>query len=241
MTSRPQVSILVPVYNREEFLEECVASALNQTVSDLEVVITDNASTDGTWALCHQLARRDSRVRIFRNPANLGPVRNWQRAASEARAPLARLLFSDDRLYPACVGRTVPPLEDPRVGMVTSAADVSGRIEYRWCDGRTVSLRYLWSMMFNGRLPVSPCAATLRTADLRRNLTDFGRHGIGPDLLLLLRTARAYPRVVHFSEPLVYFRDHPGSLSRERESELSAGYARARMKFVFSLASTTQT
>jgi glycosyltransferase involved in cell wall biosynthesis len=242
----PLVSILVPVYNREAFLEACVASALNQTYSNIEVVIVDNASTDTTWAICEQFARRDGRVRIFRNATNLGPVPNWQRAIGEARGVLARLLFSDDQLDPACVERTVTHFEDPTIGMVTSAVHISGadalpHVAYRWRSGRASSRACLWAMMFNGRLPVSPCAALMRIEDMRRNLIDFGQHGIGPDLLLLLRTARAYPSIVHLSEPLVHFRDHAGSISRQRQTELARGYAWARARFVFSLARTTHT
>ena len=60
-------------------LADCLKSALAQTCGDLEVVVVDNASTDGTWEVCREFAPVDSRVRIFRNPENIGPVRNWQR------------------------------------------------------------------------------------------------------------------------------------------------------------------
>lgn len=214
---------------------------MRQTQADLEVIVVDNASTDGSWAIAQEFARSDPRVRISRNPRNLGPVRNWQRCAAEARGELSKLLFSDDAIAPDFLERTVPFLDDPGVGLVTTAANVSGEVQYRWRHGRTSSSRYLWNLMFNGRLPVSPCAALLRTADLRRNLTDFGRHGIGPDLLLLLRTARQYPAVVHLCEPLVFFRDHADSISRIRRKELAQGYRAARARFVFSLAKTMQT
>lgn len=231
----PRVSVLIPVFNRESLLEPCVESALRQTFGDIEVVVSDNASTDGTWDLCRMLARRDPRVRVFRNASNLGPVANWRACVTRARAPLVKLLFSDDTLMPTYLEKTAPLLDDPSVGLVSTAADVSGRIAYRWRDGRCSSLAYVAGLMRNGQLPVSPCAALLRTDDLRRNLVEFGRHGIGPDLFLLLRTARAYRCAAHLSEPLVFFRDHPGSLSREKQSELVFGYACARARFVLSL------
>lgn len=237
------VSILIPVYNRERYIEACIESALNQTFTDFEVVVVDNRSADRTWEICEAAARRDSRVRIFRNDSNIGPVRNWQRCIAEARGELGKILFSDDLMMPSFLEKTVPFLANPEVGLVTTAADISGRIEYLW-GGRTGKVRtrrYLWDMMHNGRLPVSPGAALLRTADLRRNLIDFGRHGIGPDLLLLLLTAKACPAVAHIAEPLVFFRDHPDSISHRRQAELARGYAFARLRFFCSFASSMQT
>ena len=235
------VSILIPVYNREGYIGACVESALAQTVSDVEVVIVDNQSTDATWDVCQHLARQDSRIRIFQNETNLGPVRNWQRCIAEARGTIGKLLFSDDLIAPSFLEKTLPFLDDPEVGLVTTAVDVSGKVEYQWHPGKSNSRRYLWDSMFNGRLPVSPGAALLRMKDLRQNLHNFGKHGIGPDLLLLMLTARNYPAVSHLTEPLAYFRDHPGSISSHSRVHLRRGYALARVRFILSFVRTMQT
>lgn len=228
-------SILIPVRNREASIGQCIESALAQTDANLEVVVSDNASTDGTWQVCCSYADRDTRVRIFRNHDNLGPVRNWQRCAKEACGEFARFLFSDDLLASDCLEKSVPLLADPAIGMVTSAARIGNRVDYRWRGGRARASVYLWNMMFNGRLPVSPCAAVLRTRDLRRNLTEFGRHGIGPDLLLLLRTARAYPNIFHIAEPLVEFGEPADSLSIQHRASLARGYRSARLRWLAEL------
>src|SRR5437879_4126737 len=96
----PLVSILIPLYNREQLLGPCIQSALDQTVRGFEVVIVDNASTDGTWQVCQAFAAKDSRVRIFRDPVNIGPVRNLQRCIQEARGQYGKILFSDDLIKP---------------------------------------------------------------------------------------------------------------------------------------------
>lgn len=235
------VSILIPVFNRELHLAACVESALTQTAGDWEVVICDNQSTDRTWGICQDLAQSDRRVRIFRNASNLGPVQNWLRCVREARGEVGKILFSDDLMAPSFLARTLPFLADPEVGLVTTAADVAGNVEYMWRPGKNRSGLYLWDSMFNGRLPVSPGAALFRMNDLRKNLIDFGAHGIGPDLYLLMKTAWDYPAVAHVAEPLVHFSDHPGSISRQKRTELGSGYAWARLKFIFSLARSMQT
>jgi glycosyltransferase involved in cell wall biosynthesis len=234
------VSVLIPVYNHELFIEACVESALAQTFQDLEVIIVDNHSTDRSWEICQSLATRDSRIRVFRNDSNIGPVGNWQRCIDEACGQLGKILFSDDRIEPSFLERTVPFFDDPEIGLVVTAANIDGRIEYLWenRNGRIPRCTYLRDMMFNGHLPVSPGAALFRITDLRRNLfVNFGRDGIGPDLLLLLLTAASCPFIAHIAEPLAVFHDHPGSISHRHQHQLARGYANARLWFwLFSIA-----
>jgi len=74
--NRPLVSIGLPVYNGEQFLKQTLDSLLGQTYENLELIISDNASTDGTGEICREYARRDRRVRYHRNGVNCGAVAN---------------------------------------------------------------------------------------------------------------------------------------------------------------------
>jgi glycosyltransferase involved in cell wall biosynthesis len=76
---RPRVSIGVPVFNGERFLAETLDSLLNQTFSDLEVVISDNASTDQTEEICRAYAAHDARIRYYRNDVNRRAAWNHNR------------------------------------------------------------------------------------------------------------------------------------------------------------------
>jgi glycosyltransferase involved in cell wall biosynthesis len=75
----PRVSIGLPVYNGERYITEAIQAVLSQTFSDLELVITDNASTDGTRAICEDAARSDQRISYYRNPENVGAAPNFNR------------------------------------------------------------------------------------------------------------------------------------------------------------------
>ena len=121
---RPKVSILIPVFNRKEYIAECIQSALDQTYTAFEVVVVDNASEDGTWEICQQFAAVDSRVRIFRNESNIGPVRNWIRCAQEAKGALSKILFSDDCLESNCLSEMVSKLADSKIALVYCAARI---------------------------------------------------------------------------------------------------------------------
>ncbi|MBQ6903574.1 MAG: glycosyltransferase family 2 protein, partial [Lachnospiraceae bacterium] len=61
----PQVSIIVPIYNVEPYLRQCLDSILNQTFSGLEVILVDDGSTDACGAICDEYAAADARVRVI--------------------------------------------------------------------------------------------------------------------------------------------------------------------------------
>jgi glycosyltransferase involved in cell wall biosynthesis len=245
--SAPLVSIMVPVYNRCQLLADCLKSALAQTCRDLEVVVVDNASTDGTWDVCREFARADRRVRIFRNPENIGPVRNWQRCFREAEGRYGKLLFSDDVLSSRYLEKTLPLLRDPHVAFVFTMALIgenpsASRLAYRFDahTGRFPRHHYIRHALLGTRVPVSPGAALFRVSDLRGSLrlsipsptiADFEQHGAGIDLLLYLMTAARYEEVAFVAEPLVFFRTHEGSITHSGDSRLADSYHQARIWF----------
>jgi glycosyltransferase involved in cell wall biosynthesis len=107
----PRVSIGLPVYNGENYLAKTIASILAQTYRDFELVISDNASTDGTQAICEEFARKDPRVRYCRNDVNLGAGPNFDRCFHLARGEFFKWAAHDDLLAPEFLAKTVAALE----------------------------------------------------------------------------------------------------------------------------------
>jgi hypothetical protein len=106
------VSIGLPVRNGERHLSEAVRSVLDQQYDRLELVISDNASDDGTEEICRQFARSDPRVRYHRQPQNIGLVPNFNAVLHLARGAYLKWLGDDDWLTPAFVSRCVEALDD---------------------------------------------------------------------------------------------------------------------------------
>jgi glycosyltransferase involved in cell wall biosynthesis len=100
---QPSVSICVPTYNGAAHLVSCLESALNQTSTDFELLVVDDASSDDTVAITEAFAVRDRRVRVARNPRNIGLVGNWNRCLELAKGAWIKFLFQDDLLSPACL------------------------------------------------------------------------------------------------------------------------------------------
>jgi glycosyltransferase involved in cell wall biosynthesis len=133
MSAGPEVSVCIPAYEAEGWIERAVASALEQTHRELEVVVVDNASSDGTVARVLGIA--DPRVRLFVNSHNVGVYRNFNRAVALARGRYIKFLCADDVLEPNCVEEMLRPFAlsqrvglcfTPRTIVLEDTADASG-------------------------------------------------------------------------------------------------------------------
>lgn len=250
MSSSPQVSILVPVYNRADCVEQTLNSALEQTFSDFEVVVVDNCSSDTSWEVVQRVAARDPRVRVFRNDSNIGPVRNWLRCVREARGNLVKILWSDDLLHRDFLAEAVPLMANGDIGFVYSPAIIffgenplDGNTFYnRTPLGCRPTAEFIEGTLLKRDYPVSPGCALFRLKDIQDCLleqvpnrvgSDFAMHAIGPDALLFLLVAERYPFFYRLAQPLSYFRAHPGAITlSEGKSKIALHYDLAKAWFV---------
>ena len=73
----PKVSIIVPVHNTEKYLQACIDSLTAQSLGDIEIILVENCSTDNSLALCHEIAKSDSRIKVLSiDKADLSTARN---------------------------------------------------------------------------------------------------------------------------------------------------------------------
>jgi len=111
MPAKPLVSVGIPVYNAQKYLEGCIACYLGQEYRDLEILISDNGSTDGTRALCERLAATDPRIRYHRHEKNMGASWNYNFALEAASGPYFKWAAYDDLVSPDFIGACVEALE----------------------------------------------------------------------------------------------------------------------------------
>ncbi len=113
---KPLVSICIPNYNYEDFLEDAIRSALSQTYKNVEVLVVDNCSTDRSWSIIKSFGRK---IKAHRNKRNLGHVDNMNRCIELSRGKYAVILGSDDMLDKESVEKQVRVMEsNPKVGFV---------------------------------------------------------------------------------------------------------------------------
>jgi len=114
----PEVSISIPTYNGALYLEECLDSAVTQTFADIEIIVVDDCSTDETFNIAEEFARRDNRVKIFRNKTRLGLVENWNRCIQYSTGEWIKFLFQDDSLNEDCIEKMLDAAEATETGVM---------------------------------------------------------------------------------------------------------------------------
>ncbi|MEV4805810.1 glycosyltransferase family 2 protein [Nonomuraea sp. NPDC049421] len=186
------VSIGIPVRNGADRLETAVRSALAQDHADIEVVISDNASTDGTEELCRELARQDERISYHRQPRDLHVVGNFVEVLRRARGEYFRWMGDDDLLEPSYVSQALRQfLADERLILVTTD------MTYTRADGTVHRPRYRGTRMLSDD-PVD-------RLDELWDVVTTQHHGLDP-LYGLMRRERvaAVPRPLMIREDEVY-------------------------------------
>lgn len=118
MASDPAVSVCVPLYQKRAYIGDTVRSVLDQTFTDFELVVLDNASRDGSGDVVKSFD--DPRIVLRRNDETVSGTDNFNRVVAFSRAPLVKVLPADDLIHPTCLERQVAAFDaTPGLAMVT--------------------------------------------------------------------------------------------------------------------------
>jgi len=98
MSSKIKVSILVPVFNGEDSIKNCILSIINQTYENIEIIISDNCSTDNTQEILEEFIKKDKRIQYIRQKQNIGGWENFFFLLKKANSSFINFLGHDDRL-----------------------------------------------------------------------------------------------------------------------------------------------
>jgi hypothetical protein len=233
----PKVTVLLAVHDGEPFVDEAVRSVLDQTFTDFELLVVDDASTDDTVAIVEGLG--DERVRILRNEHNLGQVPSLNRGLGEARGEYVARLDADDACLPTRLERQVEILDaEPRVGLVGTwmdAVDDRGRLLGRLQKTLDDYVDFVYHTLIMRVYVSHPSAMYRREPVLRLGCYD---EATGPaedkDLWRKLVLERFEARIV--PEPLVRYRLHDLQLSQVRADYQRQVDAASQERFLAELA-----
>jgi glycosyltransferase involved in cell wall biosynthesis len=237
-TSKPrsapaEVSIVVPAFNAEPFITECLKSVFNQTFSDFEVLVVDDGSTDRTVQLAKELERSDQRLRIVSQP-NSGVIAARNHGIELASGRWVALLDADDVWHPrkleaqlsyvADQGLRAPLIVGTRASYLGAVRGHVGLLGSEPIDLERIRRAEL--------LPFTLCSTGLfdRESLAREGGFDsaLGRLGHAEDLELLSRLARRGASIVCVPESLALVRLHPESASarQHQRQKFAARYVR---------------
>lgn len=203
---KPLVSVVMPAYNSEKYISEAIESILNQTFKDFEFIIIDDASTDKTWDIIQDYAKRDARIVSLKNDSNLRISFTLNKGVLIARGKYVARMDADDWSYPDRLGKQVEVLEkNPETVICGGSIDVAN-IDMQHLNYRRYPLtdRKVRFAMFIYNPFAHPCVMYRLDAikkaglynvyylvaedyDLYFRLGNIGKFANIPDLLLRLR------------------------------------------------------
>ena len=124
MLDAPLVSIGMPVYNGEEYVRRSIESLLAQDYNNFELNISDNASDDNTLRICEEYASRDNRIRLYKQPFNMGIRANFEKVLEMSTGQFFMWAAVDDFWLPGFISSLIEELgHDPDIGVVMCAID----------------------------------------------------------------------------------------------------------------------
>jgi glycosyltransferase involved in cell wall biosynthesis len=215
MSNNPRVSIGLPVFNGERYLERALNSILAQTFTDFELVISDNASTDQTQAICESYFSKDRRIRYYRNTKNIGAMPNFNRVFELSSGNYFKWASHDDLITPDFLQKCVDILDrDPSVilcyswtQLIDEQGNISGDYPY---NGKYKADSLRPSERFRSLIDFSHWCiqdfGLMRASELKKTLL-YGSY-TASDRVLLARLSLA-GRFYEIPENLFLYRRHP--------------------------------
>lgn len=217
----PKISIGLPVFDGEQYLDGAIESIVSQTYPDFELIVADNCSSDASLAIARRWQERDRRIRVIESAVNLGAAPNFNRVFAEARGKFFKWAACDDLIEPEFLQKCIDRMEEnPATVLVYSDAmdidergDAIGLIYDTEMDMKTDSsdpvLRFRDLVLCNHSC-ISVFGLIQREALARTGLIDSF---VGSDRALLVQLALMGP-FSKIAEPLILHREHAGRSTR---------------------------
>ena len=179
MTNHPLVSICIPVFNEGKDIERTITNVLSQTYENFEVVISDNASTDQTEAICRRIAQKDDRLKYFRSLKTSNQNENFNRVFKLSKGQFTLWMGGHDWLDPGCIEQCIAKFEEnPEFVLITTNKkylDDNGVEYYKEYNGTMLNLntsykrfsRMLW-FLTETYLYIGPVSSIMRRSVLEK-------------------------------------------------------------------------
>jgi hypothetical protein len=211
----PPLTIGLPVHNGQNYLSKSLDSLLTQTYPDFELIISDNASADGTEEICRDYAGRDSRIRYIRQPTNIGAAPNHNYLVQEARGRLFKWAAHDDLFAPKLVERCIEALDDwselilahAYMGTVDERGKTLEIYDYRLATDSPRASERFRSLMFTEGGDDFYFYGVIRTDVMRRIAPHNSYHKAGRKLVAEMSLYGPFHQV---PEIMFFRREHPG-------------------------------
>lgn len=207
MSDNPLISILITVYNCENYIADCIESVLASTFKEWEMIVVDDCSTDNSVAIAREFEKQDPRIKVNVNEKNLGDYPNRNKAASYAIGKYLKYLDADDMIYPHGLEifvKTMEQFPEAALGISQEVAEDARPYPFLMDPHETFCREFLK----RGVLGVGPTGTIIRREVFKELGGYTGTRFIG-DREMWLKLAAKYP-VAKIVPGLIYWRRHEG-------------------------------
>ena len=225
-----KVSVIVPVHNVAKYLRKCVESIAQQTLTDIEIILIENMSTDSSYEICLELANNDKRIKVIKlDRGGISYVRN--KGVEAASSPYIAFVDGDDIIAPEMYNEMLAHAEANDLDLVT--CHLLKRYEYRSdrlvykSDGTSavfLAADFL-KLCFESKIPNSVCTLLCRK-DLFKNI-EFPEGVYFEDVATIWRLIKASRRCGHINKAFYIYLRHPGSIVHTMNFQKAENHARA--------------
>ncbi len=227
------ISVIVPVYNTKEYLSFCLESILNQTYKNIEVIVVDDGSEDGSLEICMEYADRDSRVTVIKN-AHQGVVLARRSGADKAKGEYCIFVDSDDWIAENLIESVLALTDEGSADIVNfNIRTVEGSKETEWLytvpegvygpqDMEGVYGRMMFDFE-NGRPGIiqSLCSKLIKTKILRASMEAVdGRITMGEDAAIVYKAMLLAKKAAVTNRCFYFYRVHSGSMYHSKDENI---------------------
>jgi glycosyltransferase involved in cell wall biosynthesis len=215
----PLVSVLMPAYNREQYIAEAIESVLSSSHTSFELIIVDDCSTDKTVEIAKRYAAADSRIKVYLNENNLAQFPNRNKAATYANGKYIKYCDSDDKLFDWTLDYCVKMMEKyPSAGM--GILNLNKDIK----DECLNSVNAIHTNFFHKEiLSIGPSGTILRKEAFKKIGYYNPDYGVPSDMYFNLKMAASFP-IVLLSKVFFFYREHDGQEIKNKYSYMCYNY-----------------
>lgn len=244
----PSVSVIIPIYNQEIFIEKTVESVLAQTFRDFEILLVDDASEDGSSRIGQSFAERYQNIFLIQHTKNRGPGAARNTGIEAARGSFFAFLDGDDLMRPQCLDRQMRLLHmDIRIDILYTALEVvdeTGQFLTYLRGHQEKPENFFPLMLFRNQIPGPGMILAKKNVFDKERYPEDRKHG--EDYALILRLAEQLYRFFYLDESLYIHRRHAHNLSNQikmhqkSEAEIVARYSLATVEKAMAWTSFSQ-
>lgn len=232
----PCISVIMPVYNGEKYIEEAIMSILSQTFTDFEFIIINDGSTDASQSIISSYAEKDSRIRVIEQE-NIGLIRSLNKGLKHARSKYIARMDADDISLPKRLEQQLMKMEEEKLDLC-GCHYFSVDDQNQYLDATVVSCDTdLNRLALSYNVPFAHGSVMIRREFLEQHSFEYGQTKFksAEDYALWIKCVESGANISNVDEFLFKYRDIAGTLSKQKKCladarQLRNGYVKSNIK-----------